>query len=68
MSDFLGALEPEKQRLLDALLAAHHEAVFRDNISSATVVNAMTGSGSYIQAIGGGNPTRGGFGAAIGWM
>lgn len=51
--------------LEQALFKAHHEAVFRDNISSVTVINAMIGSGSYIQAIASAILTLGGLHAPI---
>lgn len=53
------------EQLLAALFEAHHKVCFRDNISSATIVNAMTGSGSYVQAVAAAILTLGGLHAPI---
>ena len=58
-------LSEAERDLLEELLAAHHQAVFRGNISSITVGNAMGGSGDYCKAIAAGILTLGAMHAPI---
>lgn len=44
-------LSEHDQRLLNALDAAHHASVFRDNMSTTSLLNAGVGSGNYANGI-----------------